>query len=45
MKLRHERLADAIHKIASEHIIRHLQEYEHTAGIVSITQVEITPDE
>jgi ribosome-binding factor A len=45
MKLRHERLADMIHTIASEHMIRHFQEYENSVWIVSITDVEITPDE
>jgi ribosome-binding factor A len=45
MKLRHERLADIIRTIASEHIIQHLREYENTVGIVSIVEVEITPDE
>lgn len=45
MKLRHERLADIIHTIASEHIIRHFQEYENAVWIVSIVEVEITPDE
>ncbi len=45
MKLRHERLADIIRTIASEHIIQHLREYENTVGIVSIIEVEITPDE
>jgi ribosome-binding factor A len=45
MKLRHERLADAIRTIASEHMIQHFQEYENSVWIVSIVEVEITPDE
>ncbi len=45
MKLRHQRLAEIIHAIASEHIIRYFQENENISGIVSITEVEITPDE
>lgn len=45
MKLRHQRLADAIRTIASEHMIRHFQEYENSVWIVSIVEVDITPDE
>ena len=44
-KLRHERLSEIVRTIASEHIIRHAQEYDTIKGIVSITQVEIAPDE
>lgn len=45
MKLRHERLAEMIRTVASEHMVRFFQEYEHTKWIVSITEVEITRDE
>ncbi len=45
MKLRHERLAEAIRQIASEHIIRFCQEYDVTTGIISISDVDISSDE
>jgi len=45
MKLRHERLAEAIRQIASEHLIRYCQEYGTTEWIISISDVEISSDE
>lgn len=45
MKLRHERLAEIIRSISSEHIILFSQEYDAIDWIISITDVDISTDE
>jgi ribosome-binding factor A len=45
MKLRHERLSEMIRNTASETIIIHSQEFDHNFGIISVTDVVISPDE